>query len=521
MATSTPICIQVVPGSRVAGPARTVRCGQDDNLMVHAVMAEIEPGEVIVLTMPEPRPVALVGDLLATQAKAQGAAAMLVDAAVRDVEELAELGLPIWARWVRVHGAVKETAGEIDEPVTVGGAHDPPGDIVVLDADGVAVVERERVDEVLAASRARAENERVKRAKLQRRCALLRPRRTARASSSRRDERAAPDLAHIGHAELLTPSPTRACAFFVDLFGMEIEAQEEQSVYLRGWGDYQRYSLKLTESELPGLGHMAIRAWSPEALQRRVASIERTGLGDGWIDGDLGHGPVVPLPRPRRAPLGAVLRGRALRRRPSTCARRCSNVPQRYTRPRRRASSGSTTSTCSPPTSPPTALCARSSSATGCTSRSSSTTARESGAWMSLTIAAHELIYVADDAGANGRLHHLAFLVDTREECLRAADLFLDADVPIEAAPSKHAVAQGMFLYVYEPGGNRVEVTTGTHFIYDPAYEPVAWTQAERARGQAWGVKTIETFHTYGTPDTSGEATGPPIPPTSRIPGQA
>jgi catechol 2,3-dioxygenase len=142
----------------------------------------------------------------------------------------------------------------------------------------------------------------------------------------------------------------------------------------------------------------------------------------------------------------------------------------------------------------------------------------EFGAWMSLTIAAHELIYVADHAGASGRLHHLAWFVDTREELLRAADLFLDADVPIEAAPSKHAVAQGMFLYVYEPGGNRVEVTTGTHFIYDPAYEPVVWSEAERARGQAWGVETVSTFHTYGTPDISGEATGPPIPPTSQIP---
>jgi catechol 2,3-dioxygenase len=101
---------------------------------------------------------------------------------------------------------------------------------------------------------------------------------------------------------------------------------------------------------------------------------------------------------------------------------------------------------------------------------------------------------------------------------LRAADLLLDAEVPIEAAPSKHAVAQGMFLYVYEPGGNRVEVTTGTHFIYDPAAAPVVWTEAERARGQAWGVKTIETFHTYGTPDVSGRPPGPPIAPTSRVP---
>jgi 4-hydroxy-4-methyl-2-oxoglutarate aldolase len=159
--------IQVVPGSRVAGPARTVRCGQDDNLMVHAVMAEVEPGEVIVLTMPVPRPVALVGELLATQAKARGAAAMLIDASVRDTEELAELGLPIWARWVRVKGADKEVAGTIGEPVEIGGATVRNGDVLVLDADGVAVVEQERVDEVLEASRERAERERVKRARLE------------------------------------------------------------------------------------------------------------------------------------------------------------------------------------------------------------------------------------------------------------------------------------------------------------------------------------------------------------------
>lgn len=159
--------IQVVPGSRAAGPARTVRCGQDDNLMVHAAMAELEPGEVLVLSMPEPRPVALVGELLATQAKAHGAAALLVDASVRDVEELIELGLPIWARWVRVRGAGKDVPGAIGEPVTVGGAEIRHGDALVLDGDGVAVVEQQRLEEVLGASRERAEREQVKRAKLE------------------------------------------------------------------------------------------------------------------------------------------------------------------------------------------------------------------------------------------------------------------------------------------------------------------------------------------------------------------
>jgi len=159
--------VQVIPGSRAAGPARTVRCGQGDNLMVHAAMDRLEEGEVLVLTMPEPAPVALVGELLATQARARGAAAVLVDASVRDLEELASLGLPIWARWVRVRGATKKEVGALDEPVEVGGATIRPGDFVVLDADGAAVVESERVEEVLAASLEREERERVKRGKLQ------------------------------------------------------------------------------------------------------------------------------------------------------------------------------------------------------------------------------------------------------------------------------------------------------------------------------------------------------------------
>jgi 4-hydroxy-4-methyl-2-oxoglutarate aldolase len=159
--------VQVVPGSRAAGPARTVRCGQGDNLMVHAAMDRLQEGEVLVLTMPEPAPVALVGELLATSARARGAAAVLVDASVRDVEELASLGLPIWARWVRVRGATKTEVGTLDEPVEVGGATIRPGDFVVLDSDGAAVVEHERVDEVLAASLEREERERVKRGKLQ------------------------------------------------------------------------------------------------------------------------------------------------------------------------------------------------------------------------------------------------------------------------------------------------------------------------------------------------------------------
>jgi catechol 2,3-dioxygenase len=325
------------------------------------------------------------------------------------------------------------------------------------------------------------------------------------------------DLAHIGHAELLTPFPDDSLRFFVEQFGMEIEAREGQSVFLRGWGDYQRYSLKLTEAGLPGIGHMAIRAWTPEALHRRAAAIEATGLGIGWIDGDHGHGPAYRFTDPDGHPMEIYYE--ADRYVPPVHLRPAlKNVPQRNVG---RGASVKRLDHVNLLANDVTANRRFAQEQLGYRlyEQIILDNGVESGAWMSLTIAAHELIYVADSAGLSGRLHHFAFFVDTREECLRAADLMLDANVPIEAAPSKHAVAQGMFLYVYEPGGNRVEVTTGTHFIFDPAYQPVVWTEAERARGQAWGVKTIETFHTYGTPDVDGVASGPPIPPTSAIPG--
>lgn len=159
--------VQLIAGSKVAGPARTVCCGQGDNLMVHAVMEQILPGEILVLTMPEPAPVALIGELLATQALIRQAAGLLVDASVRDREELQALGLPIWARWIRVRGATKTQRGTINEPVTVGGTTIAPGDLVLLDADGAMALSAARASAVLEAAHARVQSEAALRAQLQ------------------------------------------------------------------------------------------------------------------------------------------------------------------------------------------------------------------------------------------------------------------------------------------------------------------------------------------------------------------
>jgi 4-hydroxy-4-methyl-2-oxoglutarate aldolase len=154
---------QVVPGSRVAGPARIALCVSGDNTMVHAAVAHAGPGDVLVLTSDEPVPIALVGEPIATQAQAQGVAGILVDGAVRDLDELAAIGLPIWARFVRAQGATKGSVGQLDVPVVVGGAEIRPGDLVVMDCDGAMALPSGRVEEVLTVALERAAHERAMR----------------------------------------------------------------------------------------------------------------------------------------------------------------------------------------------------------------------------------------------------------------------------------------------------------------------------------------------------------------------
>jgi catechol 2,3-dioxygenase len=123
------------------------------------------------------------------------------------------------------------------------------------------------------------------------------------------------------------------------------------------------------------------------------------------------------------------------------------------------------------------------------------------GIWMTFCNKGYDVVYTNDRTGTRGRLHHVAFAVDQREDILRAADLYLERGVFIETGPHKHAIQQTFFLYVWEPGGNRIEtVNAGARLVLAPDWELITWTEADRAKGQAWGLKTIESFHTHGTP---------------------
>jgi 4-hydroxy-4-methyl-2-oxoglutarate aldolase len=152
-----------IPEAKVAGRARTVLCGQDDNLMVPAAIAHVRPGEILVMRMPVSRPVSLLGELLATQCVARGVAGVLVDAAIRDAVAIRELGLPVWSRYVRARSASKSHVGELDAPLEMGGTTIAAGDLIVLDGDGALAVPAARVAEVITEAARRDAAEVLKR----------------------------------------------------------------------------------------------------------------------------------------------------------------------------------------------------------------------------------------------------------------------------------------------------------------------------------------------------------------------
>ncbi len=310
------------------------------------------------------------------------------------------------------------------------------------------------------------------------------------------------DLAHLAHVEMYTDRFEESLTFFTEIYGLKLSALDGDSAYLRAWDDYEFHTLKLTRHHSTGVGHIAYRSASQEALDRRVAIIENSGYKvHGWNDGDLGHGRAFRF----EDPFGHVFEiyWESKHYVPDAAdASALKNMASRFNgaAPRRLDHLNLLSSdvaefkrfmeTCL---------------GSQVTEYIQMDNGRIGGCWFTVNNKTYDLACTEEHGGMEGRLHHVTYATDQREDILRAADIFLENGVHIETGPHKHAIQGTFFLYVWEPAGNRVELANaGARLILAPDWQPVVWTESDRKKGQAWGLKTIETFHSHGTPPNTG-----------------
>jgi catechol 2,3 dioxygenase len=312
-----------------------------------------------------------------------------------------------------------------------------------------------------------------------------------------------PLVAQLAHLEILTPRFDDSLWLFHDVLGLEESARSAGSVYLRAYEDPAHHTLRLTAADAPGLGHIAWRAASRDALDVLVARLEAGGFGRGWIDGDLGHGPAFRFVTPDGHPmevLWEVERYQAPPERRSLLRNRPQRRPLRGVPVRRIDHVNIMAQSVTP-------VREFFEQVLGFRLREQKIGSQgtEVGAWLSVSPLVHEIAVMRDATGAAGRYHHVAYWYGYPQHLIDAADVCADYRIPIESGPGKHGTTQAMFMYVFEPGGTRVELFGDTgYLIFDPDWQTVVWDVANEVdleKSSIWfGGQLPDTFYTYAVP---------------------
>lgn len=309
------------------------------------------------------------------------------------------------------------------------------------------------------------------------------------------------EIAHLARVELLSPKPQETLEFFTKFLGMHVTHQEGQSVYLRGYEDPYQWSLKITESRTNGMGHAALRASSAKALERRAGSLASANVEGSWGEDEFGFGKTFSYQSPdghNLALLWEAEKYQAPAELQSKILTRASRKPLQGI-PVKRIDHLNLMA------SDVTAVKESFERHLGFRTCERVVDGEvEIGAWMSSNVLGHEVACMRDMTGGRGKLHHVAFFYGNAQHNIDAAEMFREYDIRIEAGPDRHGITQGQFLYVFEPGGNRIELFGESGYLHlAPDAETKTWLMSDIDTGLAIGGAKLpwETYFTYGTPN--------------------
>jgi catechol 2,3-dioxygenase len=315
------------------------------------------------------------------------------------------------------------------------------------------------------------------------------------------------DVAHFCAVELYSPKRQQSVDFFTNLMGMYIVREDSSATYLRGYEDPYAYSLKVSDRAEPGPGMISFRAQSANALERRATALTAAGLGDGWVEKDFGHGRAFRYHTPdghKMQLLWDVDYATVTDQTRTGLLNRPTKRPSRGVPVRR---IDHINLYCSDVTTNKAALVDH------LGFRMSENIVLNNGVeaacWLRTTALVHDVAFSLDRTGEKGRLHHVCFWYGIPQHLMDLAELCAENGIFVEAGPGKHGISQGLFLYLMEPGGNRIELFGDSgYLIFDPTWKPVTWTEAQLAKGIIWvGSDLPGEFFLYGTPNVGENET--------------
>ncbi len=292
-----------------------------------------------------------------------------------------------------------------------------------------------------------------------------------------------PRVHNLHHVEILTPKPEESLDFFTRVLGLHETHREGQSVYLRTSGEFGHHSTVLTEAAEPGLGHMGWQVAEADQVDGWARRLEKAGVKHERLAGgsEVAQGDTVRFTTPAGHAMELFYDFERLE---SPTPSRLLSQPMRFPAPGigvRRLDHINVTA------ADVDATRDWHSEVLGFKLREAARTPEgDIGVWMSVTSQVHDLAIMRDGQGRDGRLHHIAYYLDTPEGILRSADIFVDEGTPIDAGPGKHGLTQAFFIYVFEPGGNRVELFSGGYAIHGPDWKPVIWDGANIEKAVVW-----------------------------------